>query len=132
MSSLYHMPVMQQKPKVDFLTLPQTIENFNLRSTEPFFYGSKLGKYHRSEIWRRFIMILEQLLTPNYWTEGHIDYCLDVIEELLKQEVLSANAFVMKPRFFKWLLDNITPSGITRINRMLGKDVFRRQYCPFK
>ena len=82
------MPVKQRKPKVDFLTLPQTAENFNLHCTEPIFFGNRLGEYHGSTIWRRIIMVLEQKLDPNHWTEGHIDYCLDVIDEVLKQDSL--------------------------------------------
>ena len=54
------MPTKQRDPNVNFLTLPQTVENFNLYDTGDIFLGTRLGEFHDSIIWRRAIIVLKQ------------------------------------------------------------------------
>ena len=117
------MPAKQRDPNVNFLTLPQTAENFDLYDTGNVFFATRLGEFHDSIIWHRAITVLEQKLKPNYWTESHVDYSLEVIVALLKQDSLSTGAYIMKPRQFKWLLDKMTATGLARAEKVLKKDV---------
>ena len=94
------MPVRQRDPNIDFTTLPQTAANFDLYDTGNIIFGTNFGTFHNSIIWCRTVMVLKQKLNPNYWTESHIDYSLEVIATLLNQDSLLTGAHIMKPRQF--------------------------------